>query len=510
MEALFVDPIVPVFFVYGLAFYTMGLAIVIASGGPIPDSQVRRAMFALAAFSLIHGFLAWFELFFPSGIGVAGTSLFPALDLLRVAILAFSFLLLGCFGIQMLLAARSCQFRWTLLLAGIFSLGAWWIVSRPASEWDMIVPVLDTWTRYSLGVSGGLLAGVGLIVRSRDYRRQGLKAVAQGWLVAGIALVLYGLIGQSAPPPGAYFPANAYNSAVFQGWFGFPIQLLRAATAVIATFGLVGALRALDQQRRLALQLANEAKLRAQDLARREIAQRAALQSELLRRTVAAQESERARIARELHDETGQTISAIRYQVAALQSALMDNRPVEQEAIRSLEMLTCQAFADLSRMVTDLRPAQLDDLGLVAAVHWLGDQADIRLGLKVDIQIQGRKARLSPDVETALFRVTQEALTNIARHAQVDTARLSLTFSPLVVTLEIADQGVGFSQAQAFDSPGRGAWGIVGMRERIASVGGVLEITSAPGQGTTICAIVPIPSGDHDVVSESHQTVVSG
>jgi signal transduction histidine kinase len=507
MEALFVDPIVPVFFVYGLAFYTMGLAIVIASGGHIQDSRVKGAMFALAAFSLIHGFHEWFEMF-RIGIGVAGASL--ALDIFQIATLAFSFLLLGCSGIRVLLAARSCQLRWTLVLAGVFSLGVWWIMGRFGPEWGAIVPALDAWTHYSLGLSAGLLGGVGLVVRSRIYRLQGLRAVARGWWVAGIALASYGLIGLSAPSPGTFFPANVFNAAVFQGWFGFPVQLLQAALAVTATVGLVGALRAFDRQCWWDLQLANEAKLRAQDLARQEIAQRAALQSELLRRTVAAQEHERARIARELHDETGQTISAIRYQVAALQSSLADDRPVAPEAVHSLEALTRQAFSDLGRIVTDLRPAQLDDLGLVAAVHWLCDQADIRLGLKVDIKVRGRKTRLSRDIETALFRVTQEALTNVARHAEVSTTRLSLTFSPLVVTLEIADQGIGFSQERAFDSPGREAWGIVGMRERIASVGGVLEITSAPGQGTTICAIVPITSGDHDVVSHAHQTAVSG
>jgi signal transduction histidine kinase len=510
MESLFVDPIIPVFFVYGLAFYSMGLAIVIASGGHVQDSQVSRAMAALAAFSLIHGLHEWFEMFFRSNLWVVGASSSLALDVLRVATLAFSFLLLCCFGIQMLLAARSCQFRWTALLAAAFGLGAWWIVGRFAPEWDVIVPALDAWTRYSLGMTGGLLGGAGLIVQSRRYRHQGQRAIADGWMVAGVALATYGLIGQSAPSPGAFFPANVYNSAVFQEWFGFPVQLLRTAAAVTATFGLVGALRALDRQCSRDLQSANEARLRAQDLARQEIAQRAGLQSELLRRTVSAQEHERARIARELHDETGQTISAIRYQVAALQSTLADDRPATQEAIRTLEALTCQAFADLSRMVTDLRPAQLDDLGLVAAVYWLCDQADIRLGVQVDFKIQGRRTRLSRDMETALFRVTQEALTNVARHAQVDAARVSLTFSPPIVTLEIVDQGVGFSQEQASNSPGGGAWGIVGMCERIASVGGVLEINSAPGQGTAICATVPLASGDRDVVSELHQTAVSG
>jgi len=510
MELPFVDPIIPIFFVYGLAFYSMGLALVIASGGYVRDSQVSRAMAALAAFSLIHGLHEWLEMFFRSGMWVVGTSPPLALEVLRVGTLAFSFLLLCCFGIQMLLAVRSCQLRWTVLLAVVFCLGAWRIISRFAPAWDVVEPALDAWTRYSLGVTGGLLGGAGLIVQSQRYRRQGQRAVASGWLVAGVALATYGLIGQSAPAPGAFFPANVYNSVVFQEWFGFPIQLLRTAGAVTATFGLVGALRALDRQRRRDLESAKAAKMRAQDLARQEIAQRAALQAELLRRTVSTQEQERARIARELHDETGQTISAIRYQVAALQSILADDRPATQEAIHVLEMLICQAFADLNRMVTDLRPAQLDDLGLAAAVHWLCDQADIRLGLQVDFKIQGRRTRLSRDVETALFRVTQEALTNVARHAQVDAARVSLAFTPPIVTLEIVDQGVGFSQEQALNPPGSGAWGIVGMRERIASVGGVLEITSAPGQGTAICAIVPLASGDRNVVSEPHQTAVSG
>ena len=144
----------------------------------------------------------------------------------------------------------------------------------------------------------------------------------------------------------------------------------------------------------------------------------------------------------------------------------------------------------LYRLVHDLRPAQLDDLGLVHALQYLVDQDAKSKELVVGLDIQGPVRRLDPVVETVLFRVTQEALSNVIRHAQIKRACVCLTYENQQVTLTVADSGAGFDPAQTF-SPPRG-WGLTGMRERVEAVGGQLNILSAPGNGTIVEVIVDV------------------
>jgi signal transduction histidine kinase len=495
VEVFFTDPIVPIFFVYGLAFYTMGLAVALESGGHISDIRVRRAMRVLAIFGLVHGSHEWFEMFVKIAEASLGYHVSLWVEIGRLVVLVVSFGALFTFGIQMLWhEARRANHLWgTVGILAVFGIGFAGVAMRLAPDWVSVLRSADSWARYSLGVTGGAVAGAGLLVRARDYRREGAYSVARGWLVAGGALAVYGLIGQSAASASTFFPATVYNADVFGELFGFPVQLLRAAAAVVSMAGLLSALRALELRRQQALQSANQAKLEAQARAQQEVERREALQTELLRRTVSAQEAERARIARELHDETGQTLTALNYQVAALRSSLSNGGTAVSEVVEKLNDLASQALDDLRLLVTDLRPAQLDDLGLVAAVHWLADQARERLGLDVTVTVEGRKTRLLPEVETALFRVTQEALTNVSRHANVEAAQVQLAYAESTITLEVIDEGAGFDAHELSLLTEREAWGIAGMQERAAAIGGEIDLLSAPGQGTVVRVVIPRP-----------------
>lgn len=494
MQVLFVDPITFVFFLYGLAFYTMGLAVALESGGHIADRQIRRAMLLLATFGLIHGLHEWFEMFVKLAETMSGFHVTTNIEITRIVILVISFGILCLFGFQMLYPENPrLTRRAIIIILAIFGMGAVPIVASFTPDPVRTLHALDSWGRYSLGMTGGALAGIGLILRARDYRQLAHHRVARGWLVAGSALVVYGVIGQSAPSPSDIFPATVYNAAIFQSIFGFPIQLLRAGAAVTATVGLINALWALELERQKAIQATNRARLEAQTQAQEEMARRQELQTELLRRTVTAQEEERSRLARELHDETGQILTALNYSAAVVKSTLECGDTPDHNAVTRVYDLASQALADLRRIVTDLRPAQLDDLGLVAAVSWLGDQAHERLNLDVQTTIQGRKQRLPDAVETALFRITQEALTNAAKHAKIDFAEVRLTFNEDTVILEIRDEGTGFDVEKALQGSGNSGWGIIGMRERAASVGGELALISIPGQGTTVRAVIPMP-----------------
>jgi two-component system sensor histidine kinase UhpB len=209
----------------------------------------------------------------------------------------------------------------------------------------------------------------------------------------------------------------------------------------------------------------------------------------LLRHTVIAQEEERGRIARELHDETAQFLTALSLNLATLKN-LLPERPRTADLLEELQTMTREMSQGIYRLVHDLRPAQLDDLGLVPALQYLGEEEEKRTGLQVTLLIEGQRQRLDPLIETVIFRVAQEALTNVARHAQCDQAKVKLWFNPEDVVLEVLDQGVGMD-ATVNDSPERG-WGLEGMRERAESVSGQLQIYSPAGGGTSVEVIVPI------------------
>ncbi len=513
MANLFVDPIVPVFFVYGLAFYTMGLAVVLKSGGWIADRAVRRAMRLLAVFALIHGTHEWFEMFFRIGTAASGFVAPPALEMARTAVLMGSFAFLAAFGVETIyLHAPRALHRWTLgVLLAISATGVLAIILHYLPDWDTITRAADAWARYSLGAVGATIAGVGLLVQARDNRRAELYAVSRGWLVTGVALIVYGLVGQTASAPSVLFPSTVYNTQTFQHLFGFPIQLLRAAVAVTSTVGVLGALRALELERRRAERQATDARFAAQAEAQQALAQRETLQKELLRRTVGTQEDERARIARELHDGIGQTLTALVYRVTALEALPDNGKPVTPEMVENVHQLATQAHADLRQLVTDLRPAQLDDLGLVAALHWLADQTRRQLDLDVSVVVDGRKKRLPGEIETTLFRIAQEALTNVVKYAEVDEACIRLSFEPKFVILEIIDHGVGFDVKAALDVEvtEREAWGLIGMQERATLAGGRLLLLSTPEKGSVVRVIIPMP-GEHTHDGLEHDTHSAG
>jgi signal transduction histidine kinase len=204
-----------------------------------------------------------------------------------------------------------------------------------------------------------------------------------------------------------------------------------------------------------------------------------------MRRVVAAQETERQRLARELHDETGQALTSMLLGLRAAEEERDDE--VRRRSLASLRELAGATLQDVRRLAVELRPKALDDFGLVAALERLVESFGERTGL--DAQFQARlDERLPNDVETALYRIVQEALTNVVKHARATTVSVVLARKGTSVTAVVEDDGVGFVP----DAPADGL-GLVGMRERIALVGGRLLIESRADAGTTLVAEVPAP-----------------
>ena len=210
-------------------------------------------------------------------------------------------------------------------------------------------------------------------------------------------------------------------------------------------------------------------------------------------KVLAAQETERRRIAHELHDELGQALTAIKINLQAEeQLSHAGGEGLQADNIRIVE----SALQQVRSLALALRPSMLDDLGLVPALRWLIEQTGSRHGLQMELLAPQHLRRLPPDLETAVFRIVQEALTNIVRHAQARHVHIDIRFeSPDQLQVQVRDDGVGFDVAAMRRRASEGnSIGVLGMQERAMLVGGQLTITSAPGQGCTLTIRCGIPS----------------
>jgi signal transduction histidine kinase len=205
-----------------------------------------------------------------------------------------------------------------------------------------------------------------------------------------------------------------------------------------------------------------------------------------LRRVVAAQEQERRRLARELHDETGQALTSILLGLRTVEEA--EGESDMRVALSEVRELVRATLQDVRQLAVELRPKVLDDFGLVAALERLTDSFREQTGIAVAFHSALPAERLSPEIETALYRIVQESLTNIVKHARAGGVSITLGRKRSAVTVVVEDDGVGFDPARTREE----GLGLIGMRERVALVGGRLTIESRPGAGTTFVAEVPV------------------
>lgn len=210
---------------------------------------------------------------------------------------------------------------------------------------------------------------------------------------------------------------------------------------------------------------------------------------DLASQVIRAQEDERRRVSRELHDDTAQILFAQLLQVTALTS---DEDPRIREIAERLEQSTAEALEGVRRLALELRPPALDDLGLAEALAELCQRSREQTGVAVDLNVAGLRARLSPDMELVLYRVAQEAMTNITKHARATRIDVQLERASSSVILTVRDNGIGFDRHRFFEGDGVGlGLGLFGMEERASLVGGSLSIASKPGAGSTVRAEIP-------------------
>jgi signal transduction histidine kinase len=212
----------------------------------------------------------------------------------------------------------------------------------------------------------------------------------------------------------------------------------------------------------------------------------------LSRQLLLAQEEERKKISRELHDVIAQTLTTINVRLAGLKKeAMLNTKGLERSIVRTQE-LVAHSVNIVHRFARELRPAVLDDLGLIPALHAFMKSFRTQTGIHASLSSFAAIEQVNGDKRTVLYRVAQEALTNVARHAQASRAEVSIQRLDGAICMKIKDNGKGFHEEQVSRAKKSTRLGLLGMRERLEMIGGNFTVTSAPGKGTTVLAKIPL------------------
>jgi signal transduction histidine kinase len=355
------------------------------------------------------------------------------------------------------------------------------------------VPVYNAFTHVRLA---GWAVGMGIPddILFAPVRRSTLVLMLAGVVTMLIALVTASVIGRHIAKPISELVTYAFI-------VGRGERIPLHSTGLMETDAVVRSLHQAGEHLHLSAAARDQTaeELRESEQKYRALAEALATanneRTELLHRTVMAQEDERKRIARELHDSLGQYLTALRLAFDAIEPACAADATARQRLLE-LKELADKLGRDFSRMAWELRPMALDDLGLRNAItHYLEEWAE-RSGLRIDLEISLGNLRLPADVETALFRVLQEAITNVVKHSGAHQVGVVLEVTGGEVRLIVEDDGRGFAiDDGSVLALGRTHLGLLGVRERLALVNGSLEVESAPHGGTTVYARVPIGEG---------------
>lgn len=390
ISAFFVRNIIVVFFFYGLAFFSLGLALALASRR---DSEFRfvQAIVPLALFGFLHGIHEWIEMY--QKIAVLNSGYTPTMlhEVLRLSLLVLSFAMLLGFGFTLLSPPGSSRRQVWLPVLGmvLFWLVAVVIIALTLQpEPTLLVAQADALARYSLAIPAALLGAWALMTQQRTFREANMPQFGQDLIWATTALLLFGVIGQIFVRETPLVPSNILNSALFLQWFGIPVQLFRGLTAIVLLVFMIRSLKAFDVESQRRLEAANQARITA------------------LNQVVDAQEAERKRIARELHDATGQSLTAIALGLRGVEMRLEQENTAPAsllEPVREIKGYSTNALGELHQIIADLRPQILDDMGLPAALKWYVQNYQQRRSLPTELVVEGSPTACRPNTRLSSF-----------------------------------------------------------------------------------------------------------
>ncbi|MDQ7842339.1 MAG: sensor histidine kinase [Armatimonadota bacterium] len=519
--------LVGVFFVYGLAFFAMGLAIALEARRTT-ELRLAASLKYLAGFGLLHGVVEWIDMWLllpwplqPAAAAVARVA--------RLTLFAASTVLLAVFGTSLLgaLVPRYRGVRWIPAALFLFWLAYWAVgphlnplatarwtpteasclrchdlsTAAPAAAaitWVPSTAVGDIWVRYLIYLPASAFATAALWVQGRLFAKSGYQRPARDcrWMAA--AFLANGLVAGLVVPPAHSGLARWLNYDQFLSVVGLPPQVFRAALAVLIAFFGVRILRVFDLEYARALAAAREGELRAKNEAL-EVARRAAeeLEEKVRDRTEELFQQvrrlaileERDRLAREMHDSLGQVLGFVNLKAKVAEDLIARGRPEDAGAeLRQMRAAVQEAYEDVRQAILSLRSAP-QARGLVAGLQEYVQRLREQTGLAIRLEAP-EELRLPPAVEAQVIRIVQEALTNVRKHARARSVEIRFSREGATAVVSIADDGRGFDVAAVEGAKGM-HFGLLTMKERAESIGGRLEVTSAPGQGTRVTLWIP-------------------
>lgn len=206
------------------------------------------------------------------------------------------------------------------------------------------------------------------------------------------------------------------------------------------------------------------------------------------------QEEERTRISRDLHDGIGQSLTALRIQLELLEQRVAERDAALSPDAASARELAESCLAEVRQLSRVLRPPMLDDLGLGPTLRWLARTLQEKTGVSIELRLEGDEARADPAVETIVYRLVQEALTNVVKHAAAPSAAVTVSKEAARIRVRVEDRGRGFDPAQILSAAEDAGFGVRGMRDRVHFFNGRFALRSTPGSGTVVEAEIPLPA----------------
>lgn len=462
LEPFFTSNYVIVLFIYGQVFFSMGLVIALQSWRH-SRLALARTLKWLATFGILHGLHEWADVFIPLQARYLAP---PAIDLLiflQLILLAVSFACLFQFGVEMV---RPLPGRWIvvrLLPALLFVLwlgfasGPLLQLSVSSEEW---LHQMSIGARYFIGLPGALVAAYGMVFQARllGDLRQPRDTGAMLLLAAG-ALVAYGVLGGLIVVQAPFFPASIINQEWVLRMTGIPVQVFRSLSGLVLAFAIFRVLEV--------------------------------FQIELDRHILAMEEmqmllADRERIGRELHDGTLQSIYAAGMLLSAAERDFkQDNSARALDYVQQSVHLMNQSVTDIRSYIGELRP-QPTERSLRNGLQELADSRHLRslVDLELDLPVDSEIA-LSPSHIRHLLAIANEALSNVARHAQASQVHIRVSSDSVGICLEIADNGHGLPADHVQ------GYGLRNMQERTRLLDGTFALASEPGEGTTLQVRVP-------------------
>ena len=450
-------------FIYGQVYFMLSISIVLRSH-PHSRLELARTLPLLAAFGFTQALVKWGDVFIPIQTDHVPTTFISVLHVSQLFLSGLSFTFLLAFGLKVM-TLRSWEPKairllppviYLLWVGGVFVL--WLFDIAPT---DDIIRIADAISRYLLVLPGGLLAATGLYRQTKGtISSMGAPIVVTFLRAAAIALSFYALLTGVLVPPAPFFPANGLNQDILDHSLGIPAELFRALAGFVLTYSILQALKIFQIETKNWIDEIERTRALAND---------------------------RERIGRELHDGTIQSIYAAGLILEDVRLALKDEpERAYAQLDRAMTSLN-RTIQDIRSYIFDLRRDQVTE-NIETSLNRLIKDFRVNTLIDVNLQVKGKKHQdLEPDRVQNLYQIAQEALTNVARHAQACHVNVQLRYGEQQLMLRIADDGIGFP-VSGVNSAGRG---LKNMRERAQLLEGALVVEGTPNKGVTVVLTIP-------------------